>query len=145
MPGQLGLPEFLGGHADENEEKGGGDDPDEDETCDGNYKSLEVWHVKDTVVHEQDAEFCPSHVPYINNLADEKVLLDDGDIGGADGRGMVAGTPGVHGESDSDNDPVPDLIVHGHVSFPLTAKFLMNKRTARGRTAQPGDRANNVP
>lgn len=85
MAGQLGLPEFLGWDADEDEEKRGGDDPDKDKAADGDDELLEMRDVEDSIVHEQNAELGPGHVPDVDDLGDEEVLLDDGDVFGSNG------------------------------------------------------------
>lgn len=85
MAGQLRLPELLCRDADEDEEKGGGYDPDKDKAADADDEPFEVRDMEDTVVHEQNAELGPRHVPDVDDLGDEEVLLDDGDIFGSNG------------------------------------------------------------
>lgn len=109
MAGQLGFPKLLCRDANEDEKKCGRNDPDEDEAADANDELFEVRDMEDTIVHEQDAELGPCHMPDVDDLGDEKVLLDDGDVLGTNGGGMVASALGIHGKGDGYDDPVPDL------------------------------------
>lgn len=67
--------------------------------------------MEDAVVHQQDADFGPAHVPYVHDLADEQVFGDAGDGFGADSRVMIADAFAIHGKGNGDDDPIPELII----------------------------------
>jgi hypothetical protein len=70
MAREIGIPEFGNWDADEDEEKGNGDDPRKDEGSDEPCHLLEVGNAEDSVVHEQETQLRPAKVPSIENFSD---------------------------------------------------------------------------
>lgn len=103
------MPEFLGGNADKGKQKGAGDGPGDDKAADGNDEFLESWETENAVVHEQDAQLRPAHVPDVDDLGDQEKSRYIGDGDGTNCLGVVSNAPGVHDESDGDDDPIPEL------------------------------------
>lgn len=80
MAWELRVPQFLHGHADEDEEEGHADDPGDDEDGDGVGPALEVGEVEDAVVEEEDAELGPDQVECVEDLCDDQELGDQDDV-----------------------------------------------------------------
>lgn len=107
----MGIPKFLDGNADEDENKRDGDHPDDDEGADDIRPSLEIGHPEDAVVHQQEAELRPDQVENVEDLSDDEELCDHDDVFYWYRICMQAHAFAHHCKDERDDEKVPALFL----------------------------------
>lgn len=65
--------------------------------------------MEDAIVHDQNTNLGPAHVPNINDLADEEISGNIGHMDWTNGGSVITNALSIHGQGDCDDDPIPEL------------------------------------
>ena len=106
---QIRIPHFGDRDADEDEEEGDCDDPDHDECSHSPCHLLEVRHVEDAVVHQEEADFGPAEIEGVQDLGDDKPFGHHDDVRGIEQVGVDAHSATIHCKDESNNCQIPAL------------------------------------
>ena len=106
----MGIPQFLNGNADENEEEGNAYHPKNDESPNDVGPFLEMGETEDAIVHHQKTKFSPNQVEGVENLSDEKEFGHQDDSFEWNGICVKTHATSNHPEYESNDDKVPCLL-----------------------------------
>lgn len=109
MAREIRVPQLLDGHADEDEEESNADDPSHDEATNRPGHLLEVRHMENAVVHEQQTDLGPTKVPGVEDFGHQQPLCHHDNPRRLNLVSMEAHAIVVHGKDEANNNEIPSL------------------------------------